>query len=160
MIRVIATIAPGEQTARWMPSEDRMEGTASPASFQRWWAEHSELDALVQGVARTLETRHLAAAGSALDALADALEAHFGVEERVYFPLVERFSPQHAEVVRGARFGHRLVIEALEKLRDLVERGEMDAARHALGAVLERFRLHEAEEARLIAELEMIERSA
>jgi hypothetical protein len=90
----------------------------------------------------------------ALDELAAALESHFDVEERVYFPLVERFSPEHAASVRAARLGHVKVVETLENLRDLVERGQVGAARRILALLLERFHTHESEEARLIAELE------
>jgi iron-sulfur cluster repair protein YtfE (RIC family) len=135
-----------------------MDGLADRDSLQRWWEEHSELDRLVADVEDSLNGGRLDAAQVALAALAEALESHFNVEERVYFPLVERFSPEHAAIVRGARMGHARVTESLDSLREVVERGEIAAARRALAMVLDLFRRHEGEEAKLIAELELNER--
>jgi iron-sulfur cluster repair protein YtfE (RIC family) len=135
-----------------------MDGLADRDSLQRWWEEHSELDRLVADVEDSLNGGRLDAAQVALAALAEALESHFNVEERVYFPLVERFSPEHAAIVRGARMGHARVTESLDTLREVVERGEIAAARRALAMVLDLFRRHEGEEAKLIAELELNER--
>jgi iron-sulfur cluster repair protein YtfE (RIC family) len=135
-----------------------MDGLADRDSLQRWWEEHSELDRLVADVEDALNGGRLDAAQVALAALAEALESHFNVEERVYFPLVERFSPEHAAIVRGARMGHARVTESLDSLREVVERGEIAAARRALAMVLDLFRRHEGEEAKLIAELELNER--
>jgi hypothetical protein len=131
-----------------------MNGLADRSSLERWWEEHSELDRLVAAVEESLSGGRVDVSRGALDELAAALESHFDVEERVYFPLVERFSPEHAAIVRAARLGHVKVVETLENLRDLVERGQVGAARRILALLLERFRTHETEEARLIAELE------
>jgi iron-sulfur cluster repair protein YtfE (RIC family) len=132
-----------------------MDGLADRDSLQRWWEEHSELDRLVADVEESLNAGRLEPARVALAALAEALENHFSVEERVYFPLVERFSPEHAAIVRGARLAHARVTESLDTLSEAVERGESVAARRALALVLDLFRRHEGEEAKLIAELEL-----
>jgi iron-sulfur cluster repair protein YtfE (RIC family) len=131
-----------------------MDGVTDHGSLERWWEEHSELDRLVGAVEECLNGGRVEVSRGALDDLAGALESHFDIEERVYFPLVERFSPEHAASVRAARLAHVKVVETLENLRDLVERGEVSAARRILALLLDRFRTHEREEARLIAELE------
>jgi hypothetical protein len=123
--------------------------------MQRWWQEHSELDALVEVVIEALGrggTRS-AAAGS-LEDLAGALEAHFELEESAYFPLVERVSPEESSALAAARLGHGKIRDRLKELRELVENGDLHAARAALDILLERFRAHEVEEAKLIARLE------
>jgi hemerythrin len=133
-----------------------MSELADGESLARWWEEHSELDALVEAVEETMGGGDVAAAGRALEKLDDALEAHFSVEENVYFPLVERFSPLHSSVVEAARLGHKKIRGRMEDLRQLVDRGEIGAARRALFVLLDRFRTHESEERKLIRELETL----
>jgi iron-sulfur cluster repair protein YtfE (RIC family) len=128
-----------------------------PQEFERWWQEHSELDRLVSGLERAFNEGSIAAAGAALEELADSLEEHFGVEERVYFPLVEQLSQGHAPAVQAARLSHSKVRERLEQVRELVAEGKLVPAREALGLLLERFRAHEAEETQLIAQLEHLD---
>ena len=127
---------------------------AGTARLKRWWKEHSQLGELVDAVDAGLTRGSVTAAGEAIAKLSEALEEHFDVEENVYFPLVERLSPRHSDAVRGARLGHLKLIEALEHVRGLIDGGERDAAQRALGLLLDRFRSHEADETRLISELE------
>lgn len=134
-----------------------MKGLADAESLQRWWQEHSELDHLVSRVEDALAGSSFEPARAALEDLADALEAHFALEESVYFPLVERFSPQHAALVRDARTGHAKISESLDQMRELVENGEIAPARRTLAGLLDRFRLHESEEVQLISELQAME---
>lgn len=131
---------------------------AETGDLQRWWREHSELDRLVAALERTLGGRRAAEVQDALDDLQESLEAHFNLEERLYFPLVERYSPDHASAVRAAVQGHAAIRLALRELSDLVEAGETSAARRALGLLLDQFRSHEAHEEQLISELEDRER--
>jgi len=133
-----------------------MNARETTDGMERWWQEHSELDALVAVVVEALGRGALAPASGSLEDLADALEAHFETEESAYFPLVERVSPEHRSALDAARLGHRKIRERLEDLRALVENGNVRAARVALGILLERFRLHELEEAKLIARLEQL----
>ncbi len=124
--------------------------------FQRWWDEHSELDRLVAELESALVRGAIAAATSALDALASTLEGHFAVEEEIYFPLLESIDPAHAPALDAARLGHGKICERLEQLRQLVDGGEVPAARRVLRTVLDRFRLHEEEEEKLVGRLERL----
>ncbi len=131
-----------------------MEPRGESDSLQRWWQEHSELDDLVAETAEALARGTSAAAASSLEDLAEAFEAHFEVEETNYFPLVERLSPEHRPALAAARLGHGKLRERLDGVRTLVADGDLHAARAALELLLDRFRTHEAEEAKLISRLE------
>ena len=137
-----------------------MESRYMPDGLERWWQEHSELDELVEATAEALNGGSITAAAEALAELHAALEAHFGLEEALYFPLVERLSPENASVVNGARLGHRKIRDRLEDLRAFVDDGDLRAARSALSTLLERFRAHEAEESKLITRLEQLAASS
>lgn len=124
-----------------------------PGAIGRWWAEHSLLDGLVEDLTRALDAHRHQGALEAADALCDALFAHFLLEEDVYFPLLLRASPDHARSVQSARSGHQRIREQLEELRSALERGEPEAARRALGPVLDLFRQHEEQEGDMVARL-------
>ena len=130
------------------------QGLAALDGFERWWEEHSDLDHLVAALEESLSGGRIAVSRRAVEELATALESHFDLEERVYFPLVERFSPEHSTRVRAARVAHAQVSETLQSLRDLIEQGETLKACRVLAVLLDRFRTHEIEDARLIADLE------
>lgn len=121
---------------------------------RRWWEEHSELDALVAVLVETLGRGEISPAARGLEDLSAALETHFGIEESAYFPMVERLSPEQGMALRAAQLTHRLIRKSLEELRVLIEAGDLAAARSGLDVLLERFRAHEVEEAKLIARLE------
>ena len=55
---------------------------------------------------------------------------------------------------RAARVAHAQVSETLQSLRDLIEQGDALKACRVLAVLLDRFRTHEIEDARLIADLE------
>ncbi len=137
-----------------------MNGFADSESFQRWWQEHSELDRLVRAVEARMGRGSLARTSQALEELEAVLDAHFTVEERVYFPLIEKLSPERHTSIQAAREGHLGISELLDELRDLVECGELAAARRALANLLDQFRDHEIHEAKLIGDLEALECSA
>ena len=133
-----------------------MTALETRTGLQRWWQEHSELDALVDVVIEALADGAIVSATGSLEDLASALETHFELEESAYFPLVERLSPEHRSAVEGARLGHRQIRERLGGLLELVEEGDLPGARAALAALLDGFRAHELEEAKLIARLEAL----
>ena len=136
-----------------------MSGAADAEILTRWWQEHSELDRLVEAVETTLASRNTRTAGRVLEDLVEAMEAHFGVEENIYFPLVERVSPKHTPAIRAARREHQKIRESLEDLGALIERAQFDEARRSLALLLDRFHSHEAAETELVDDLERIAES-
>lgn len=133
-----------------------MSSPAIANPMNRWWQEHSELDALVAVAVEALAGGATATPAEALEDLAEAFEAHFELEETYYFPLVERLSPDQRSAVDAARLGHRKLRWRMEDLLALVEAGDLRAARAALDVLLERFRSHEADEGKLIGRLEAL----
>jgi iron-sulfur cluster repair protein YtfE (RIC family) len=136
--------------------ESRMQDVPDAQGIDRWWEEHAELARMVDSVAEALDGGAIETVSGALEELADALEGHFSVEELTYFPLIEQFSARHASAVAGARLGHAKLRERLEDLRDLVEVGELSAARRGLGVLLARFRDHEEEEEKMVRALKAV----
>lgn len=133
-----------------------MEPNPEFPDFQRWWEEHSQLDRLVEELESALVRGAIGPAIAALDELTSTLEAHFTVEEEVYFPLLGTLDPAHQPSLDAARLGHNKIRERLEQLRQLVDGGEVPAARRALRVVLDRFRMHEEEEEKLVGRLERL----
>lgn len=124
--------------------------------LKRWWQEHSELDALVAIVVETLDRGAVSPAAESLEEFDGALEAHFELEESAYFLLVERVSPEQLPSIAAARLAHSMMRKRLGDLRALVAKGDLRAARAGLDVVLEVFRAHEVEEAKLISQLEQL----
>lgn len=123
-------------------------------SIERWWEEHSELDQLVSALAGALERSGVAAASAALEDLYDAMDAHFDVEEGMYFPLLERLPSTHGADVKALREAHARIRGDLEKIRSHLSDDELDRARGLMGELMVLFDGHEQAESRLIAELE------
>jgi len=132
-------------------------GFADSDSLERWWHEHSELAELVHAVEETLARGSLERTSQALEDFEGVLDAHFTVEEEVYFPVVEKLSPRHQSIIRTVREGHVKISELLDELRDLVDRGEIAAARRKLSHLLDQFRTHEEQEVKLIEDLAALE---
>ncbi len=134
-----------------------MDGTDEVVDAEfvdRWWQQHSDLETMIEGVGQALARGSSQAAGAALEDLSDALEAHFALEEEVYFPLIERVSSLYLPVLTSARLGHQKLRARLEDVHHLIERAEFGPARRALAVLLDRFRSHEAAEAKLLRDLE------
>jgi hypothetical protein len=131
-----------------------MSRLADPESLLRWWRERSELDRLVETVIETMDGGNLSGMGRALEEFEEALEAHFTLEEKVYFPLIEQFSPPHRGVVEMARLSHQRIRDAINDVRELVGNGQIAAGSRALFVMLDCVRTHESEETKLILDLE------
>lgn len=121
---------------------------ADGAAIERWWQEHSELDYLVAELVAAVELGE--GASEALDRLDEQLRAHFSVEEDVYFPLVRNLSPEHAPALDLACAAHRRMQEDLEQLRELLGDEKRDEAVRMLSETLDRFKLHEQAETRML----------
>ncbi|UCE85436.1 MAG: hemerythrin domain-containing protein [Deltaproteobacteria bacterium] len=119
----------------------------------RWWQEHSALDGMVETLVEAIEGRDSDAARAAAEDLFGAMDAHAREEEAVYFPLIERYGPDQADAIRRARAAHVELREDLDAVRSALGGGDLPAARGALEQLLERFRLHEEAEARLLDQL-------
>lgn len=135
-----------------MPQRATEEGL-DPSALRPWWEEHSELDHMVQAVAKLLADSSLDAAREAVRALEETLEGHFATEETTYFPLVERFAPEEGGTLDAVQQGHDQMRGALGKLHELLAGDDRRAAREVLEQLLEGLKRHEIHEKRLIQRL-------
>lgn len=122
-------------------------------AIERWWRDHNDLDYQVGAVVHALTQRGVTAASAAIEDFAAALEDHLGVEEEVYFPLIERLAPEHASAVQRARFSHLELRDGIDELREQLMRGELIPARRSFTALIALLRSHEEREGRIIAVL-------
>jgi iron-sulfur cluster repair protein YtfE (RIC family) len=141
-----------------MPGEgSQLRGEAGV--FERWWREHSELDQLVTELDAALRDGSGARARESLDDLTEAFRSHLAIEEEVYFPLLEGLLPEQAAGIRSARLAHRELLGALDEMVEQVAQADLPTARATLDVLLQRFRDHEQEEARMVAKLRVSPRS-
>jgi DNA-binding FadR family transcriptional regulator len=128
----------------------RVADASETLTALRWWQEHSALDLMVEALVEALDGRDADAARAAAEELTRAMATHAREEEDVYFPVIERLAPEQADSVRRARETHVELHENLDAIRSALADGDLEAARRVLTELLERFRLHEQAEARLI----------
>ena len=153
MTRVITAPRRPDHTITAMREPESTERRQKPRDLESWWQEHSELDVMIDALLSTIDRGSAAAASDALEDLAAGLQAHLEVEEKVYFPLIERLAPEHAKSVGQARLAHLDLREHIGSLRDQLAAGQLDTARGIVAKLLEKLRTHEQMEARLIADL-------
>lgn len=134
-----------------MSATDSSKG--SGGDLERWWQEHADLDRLVNALSESTASRSAPAASAALEDLAEALDAHFAVEEEVYFPLVESLRPELAPTVQKARLTHVELRAQVDWIRKHLRDGDWPPVREALGQLLDLLHSHEEMEAGLIAGL-------
>ena len=130
-----------------------MADSSETLTALRWWQEHSALDLMVEAVVEAIDGRDADAARAAAEALSRAMDTHAREEEDIYFPLIERLAPDQANSVRKARETHVELHAGLAAIRSELAEADMEAARRVLTELLERFRIHEQAEARLIDRL-------
>ena len=121
--------------------------------FRRWWREHADLNQLVDTLVGMIAGGRVGGAEAVFEDLAETMETHLRVEEETYFPVVEKYSPRHSDILQEARLAHRELRVDLQAIREQLSRGQLGAATTALGALLDHLRAHQQMEAGLIADL-------
>lgn len=111
--------------------------------------EHHRLGVIFEETAANLE----AGEGSvACGELRDALEAHFGQEEALYYPTLWKLHPEHESKLRTLITAHEGLLIALDRIIGLLEGGDSAGAQEGFRGLREQFAVHErAEEAVLLA---------
>ncbi len=98
-------------------------------SLLTWRSEHEQIERRVLAVERAVASSSVKSASRAIEALADALEDHFSVEERAYLPMVERLTSLGADFSASVRLAHARLRESLEQLHELIELARWPDAR-------------------------------
>jgi iron-sulfur cluster repair protein YtfE (RIC family) len=114
-------------------------------------SQHHQLDQFHEVFENALARGDAAAAQQSFARFADALEAHFKLEEQVYFPALHGrdalTAPELGELVRE----HDALREALDEIHRALRARDLAASDAALGAWLPRLVLHERREEALMA---------
>ena len=117
-------------------------------------AAHRSLDSLFETTRRSLEEGLGAPATDAFCRLREALEAHFELEDRLYYPPIAALRPEARISVQQFAAAHEVFRKKFGEIGDLLERSRFDEAGRVFGQFAEVFAIHEAAEEKLLAELD------
>lgn len=120
---------------------------------QRISSQHEKLNQLYADVRRELDRRARHNAFVCFGRLQDALEAHFEVEDRVYFPAVHGFRPEHSPLLDRLLADHVEFRRELNAINRLLDAHELDESQRLLDALVIRLIAHEEKEDALLAEI-------
>lgn len=115
-------------------------------------AEHRHLDTIFAEVRAAFDKPE--AAARALAQLIEALDVHFQQEDDLYYPAVASHRPDLAPRLKAISAGHGVFRDDVERVRSLLERGEIDAARRSFESLARAFEQHETVEEQILAELD------
>ena len=117
-------------------------------------SQHEKLNQLYGDLRRELErgARHNAIV--CFGRMRDSLEAHFEVEDQVYFPAVHGFMPKHSELLTRLSSDHEAFRNDLHEIAGLLEAHEMTETGRLLEGLVARLLAHEESEDALMADIE------
>jgi hypothetical protein len=116
--------------------------------------QHRLLDALFLGARGALASAEIGSVRDALAELGEALEAHFELENSLYYPPIRVLRPEHAASVRGFEAAHERFLRELGVIGQQAAEGALGAARAAFDAFALAFASHEAAEEDLLRAIE------
>lgn len=121
---------------------------------QRISRQHRALDELHAVVAERLEAADHDGTRLAFRRFADALEAHFSLEEGLYFPALHGLRPDLEEPLTRLAREHGELREGLQGVEERLEAADLPGAGTRLDATVSALALHEREEERILGALE------
>jgi hypothetical protein len=116
--------------------------------------EHRRLDVLFEEARAALEAGPGEAAHHALVILAEALEAHFEREDRLYYPAVGALRREHASLLRSFATGHTRFLGQIDAIARRLAEGAFAGAASELEALAAEFAAHEGQEEELLRAIE------
>jgi iron-sulfur cluster repair protein YtfE (RIC family) len=115
--------------------------------------QHREISHLEEGVRIAITDRDPVQTESALVKLEGALEAHFDLEERAYYPIADGLEADAIERFRALRQDHQQLREDLADLRDGLKQEGLGTFMRAFSAFAHDLADHEGREETLMEEL-------
>ncbi len=112
--------------------------------------QHGRLRACFTEIRMALARGDASGSQEALERLRVALEAHFELEDDVFFPALHGLRPDCAEGLERLTREHVGFAEALRRLEKELERAGVDACERAFEAFVGSIAEHEAQEERLV----------
>jgi iron-sulfur cluster repair protein YtfE (RIC family) len=128
--------------------EKRIEIEARRISSQ-----HRQLDEFHERVARALEHGEPAEVRSAFTRFRDALEAHFAVEDEVYFPAVHGLRRELEPELTAFVEQHKVMRLQLERVQTFIDADRLTEGAAVLDAMVELLIGHETREEQLLARI-------
>jgi len=114
-------------------------------------SQHHQLDQFHEVFENALARGDAAAAELSFARFADALLAHFAIEEQVYFPALHGRDVAAASELAELAREHETLRCALDEILALLRAGDLPACEAAVGAWLPRLVLHERREEALLS---------
>jgi iron-sulfur cluster repair protein YtfE (RIC family) len=114
-------------------------------------SQHKKLDELYDTVRHDLDRRARHTAYVSFGRFRDALEAHFEIEDRVYFPAVHGMCPEHRGLLDVLSADHVGFCEELLRIHKLLGSHELDESDRRLKGLVVVLRDHEKREDGLLA---------
>jgi hypothetical protein len=116
-------------------------------------SQHQKLDQLHEAVRHDLERRARHTACISFGRFRDALEAHFEIEDRVYFPAVHGLCPEHRGLLDRLSSDHGVFRDELSSIHRLLESDELDESERRLVELIRGLRSHERCEDGLLTQI-------
>jgi iron-sulfur cluster repair protein YtfE (RIC family) len=114
-------------------------------------AQHRRLEDLRHEVTSEISRRSVETAGVAFGRFAEALEAHFIVEEQIFFPAVHGLDGNNGEAIEALLEDHARIRRRVTELRGHFSSGNGFGCAVQLDALVGDLRVHEQEEERVMA---------
>lgn len=116
-------------------------------------SQHRQLDELYALVEDALERGDAADAALRLTRFADALEAHFSLEDNLYFPALRGMRPELGGELEALSREHGEMLVSLAAIRTRLDGGDAGGCAADLEALALRLAGHEAREEDLVARI-------
>ena len=115
--------------------------------------QHEHLRTLHRALAQAVDRGRIAEIRESVECLRGAIEAHFSLEDGVFFPAVRGFRPEVARELRTLVHEHGKYRADIARLSDALASGTLDAFAERCRALAESIADHEEREERLVATL-------
>jgi iron-sulfur cluster repair protein YtfE (RIC family) len=115
--------------------------------------QHRNIRAIHGSIRGALERGGVQDARAALDRLQSAMEAHFALEDEVFFPALHGLRPEFADSLEALSREHAGFSEVLRKLGADLETSTVDSFQSGFDAYAETLAAHERREEEIVATL-------
>lgn len=114
----------------------------------------STVEALFQDARAAVSDSDLEGAELLVKRLLQVLEAHFWLEDHVYFPAIRALLPDRAQGIESLAAEHAGILSALAAVRGVFAAGDRSQLERELQAVIALFAAHERHEEAILRNLE------
>ena len=115
--------------------------------------QHEHLRTLIHAIADSIEVGRVAEIQESVDRLRGAIEAHFSLEDDVFFPALHGLRPETGRELNALMREHGDFLEELSRLRNGLTTGTLADFAKGYQAFSQSIAEHECREERLVASL-------